>query len=112
MIAVQKGSTVKFYYSAQRGDIFGIGLPEGSGLSTLQDLEGQDDRRDEFCEWRNDLCHRAFSSEAGLTEQDYTLAEIGVGARAAAALKSNQVQALSMYDEGCAAGASGLPISR
>ena len=33
-----------------------------------------------------------------MTEKDYTLVEIGVGARAAAALKSNQVQALSMYD--------------
>ena len=41
MIAVQKGSTVKFYYSAQRGDIFGIGLPEGSGLNTLTELRGK-----------------------------------------------------------------------
>ena len=41
MIAVQKGSTVKFYYSAQRGDIFGIGLPEGSGLNSLADLKGK-----------------------------------------------------------------------
>jgi NitT/TauT family transport system substrate-binding protein len=38
-------------------------------------------------------------SQAGFTERDYTLAEIGVGARAASALKSGQVQALSMYDE-------------
>ena len=34
-----------------------------------------------------------------MSEKDYTLVEVGVGARAAAALKSGQVLALSMYDE-------------
>ena len=98
MIAVQKGSTVKFYYSAQRGDIFGIGLPEGSGLNGLADLKGKTIGVTSFASGGT-IYARGLLSQAGLTERDYALAEIGVGARAAAALKSGQVQALSMYDE-------------
>ena len=112
MIAVQKGSTVKFYYSAQRGDIFGIGLPEGSGLRTLQDLKGKTIGVTSFASGGT-IYAKGLLSEAGLAEKDYTLAEIGVGARAAAALKSNQVQALSMYDEAYAQLAqAGLPMSK
>ena len=98
MIAVQKGGTVKFYYSAQRGDIFGIGLPEGSGLNGLADLKGKTIGVTSFASGGT-IYARGLLSQAGLTERDYALAEIGVGARAAAALKSGQVQALSMYDE-------------
>ena len=98
MISVQKGSTIKFYYSAQRGDIFGVGLPEGSGLNTLADLKGKSIGVTSFASGGT-IYAKGLLSEAGLTERDYTLVEIGVGARAAAALKSNQVQALSMYDE-------------
>jgi NitT/TauT family transport system substrate-binding protein len=98
MVAVQKGSQVKFYYSAQRGDIFGIGLPEGSGFNTLTDLKGKSIGVTSFASGGT-IYAKGLLKEAGLTEKDYTLVEIGVGARAAAALKSNQVQALSMYDE-------------
>lgn len=112
MIAVQKGSTIKFYYSAQRGDIFGIGLPEGSGLNSLQDLKGKTIGVTSFASGGT-IYAKGLLSEAGLTEKDYTLAEIGVGARAAAALKSNQVQALSMYDEAYAQLAqAGLAMSK
>ncbi len=98
MIAVQKGSPVRFYYSAQRGDIFGIGLPEGSGFNSLLDLRGKSIGVTSFASGGT-IYARGLLSEAGLSERDYTLVEVGVGARAAAALKSNQVQALSMYDE-------------
>ena len=112
MIAVQKGSTVKFYYSAQRGDIFGIGLPEGSGLNTLADLKGKTIGVTSFASGGT-IYAKGLLSQAGLTEKDYTLVEIGVGARAAAALKSKQVQALSMYDEAYAQLAqAGLRMSK
>jgi NitT/TauT family transport system substrate-binding protein len=112
MIAVQKGGTVKFYYSAQRGDIFGIGLPAGSGLNSLADLKGKAIGVTSFASGGT-IYARGLLSEAGLTEKDYTLVEIGVGARAAAALKSNQVQALSMYDEAYAQLAqAGLPMAK
>jgi len=112
MIAVQKGSTVKFYYSAQRGDIFGIGLPEGSGLNSLADLKGKTIGVTSFASGGT-IYAKGLLSQAGLTERDYTLAEIGVGARAASALKSGQVQALSMYDEAYAQLAqAGLKMSQ
>jgi NitT/TauT family transport system substrate-binding protein len=112
MIAVQKGSTVKFYYSAQRGDIFGVGLPEGAGLSTLADLKGKAIGVTSFASGGT-IYAKGLLSQAGLSEKDYTLVEIGVGARAAAALKSGQVQALSMYDEAYAQLAqAGLRMSK
>src|SRR5690606_21128263 len=38
-------------------------------------------------------------ASADLTDQDVSIVEIGVGGRAAAALKSGQVDALSLWDE-------------
>jgi NitT/TauT family transport system substrate-binding protein len=111
MIAVQKGSTVKFYYSAQRGDIFGIGLPEGSGLNSLSDLKGKTIGVTSFASGGT-IYAKGLLSQAGLTERDYTLAEIGVGARAASALKSGQVQALSMYDAYAQLEQAGLKMSK
>ena len=112
MIAVQKGSTVKFFYSAQRGDIFGIGLPQGSGLNGLDDLKGKTIGVTSFASGGT-IYAKGLLKEAGLAERDYTLVEIGVGARAASALKSGQVQALSMYDEAYAQlEQAGLPMSK
>jgi NitT/TauT family transport system substrate-binding protein len=98
MIAVQKGSPIKFYYSAQRGDIFGIGLPEGSGLNSLADLKGKNVGVMSFASGGT-IYARGLLSEAGLSEKDYSLVEIGLGGRAAAAIKSGQVQALSLFEE-------------
>jgi NitT/TauT family transport system substrate-binding protein len=42
---------------------------------------------------------RGLLAEAGLSENDYSLVEIGLGARAASAIQSNQVQALSLFEE-------------
>ena len=112
MIAVQKGSTVKFFYSAQRGDIFGIGLPQGGGLNSLDDLKGKTIGVTSFASGGT-IYAKGLLNEAGLAERDYTLVEIGVGARAASALKSGQVQALSMYDEAYAQlEQAGLPMSK
>jgi NitT/TauT family transport system substrate-binding protein len=98
MIAVQKGSPIKFYYSAQQGDIFGIGPPEGSGLNTLADLKGKSIGVMSFASGGT-IYARGLLSQAGLTDKDYSLVEIGVGGRAAAAIQSGQVQALSLFEE-------------
>lgn len=98
MIAIQRDADVIVYYTSQRGDIFGIGLPEGSGLNSLADLKGKSIGVSSFASGGTNYA-KGLLSEAGLKEGDYNLVEIGVGARAIAALKSGQVQALSLWDE-------------
>jgi NitT/TauT family transport system substrate-binding protein len=97
-VAIQKGSAIKFYYSAQRGDIFGIGLPEGSGLNTLADLKGKSIGVMSFASGGT-IYARGLLAQAGLTEKDYSLVEIGLGGRAAAALQNGDVQAVSLFEE-------------
>jgi NitT/TauT family transport system substrate-binding protein len=67
-------------------------------LNTLSDLKGKAIGVTSFASGGT-IYARGLLGQAGLSEKDYTLVEVGVGARAAAALKSGQVQALSMYDE-------------
>src|SRR6516225_7935837 len=98
LIAIQKGSPIKFYYAAQRGDIFGIGLLEGSGINSLSDLKGKSIGVMSFASGGT-IYARGLLAEAGLSENDYSLVEIGLGARAASAIQSNQVQALSLFEE-------------
>jgi NitT/TauT family transport system substrate-binding protein len=98
MVAIQRGAPVKFYFVSLRGDIFGIGLPKGSGLKALNDLKGKTVGVSSFASGGANYA-KALLKQSGLAESDYSMVEIGVGARAAAALRSGQVQALSLWDE-------------
>jgi len=98
MIAIQKDADVIVYYTSQRGDIFGIGLPESSGLKSLKDLKGKSIGVSSFASGGTNYA-KGLLSQAGLAENEYNLVEVGVGARAVQALKSDQVQALSLWDE-------------
>lgn len=102
MTSVQKGANVKFYYTSIRGDIFGIGLPAGSGISDLNAIKGKTVGVSSFASGST-LYAKALLATVGLKDPDYNLVEIGVGARAAALVKSNQVQVVSLWDEAFAA---------
>jgi len=112
MLAIQKGADVRFYYTSIRGDIFGLALPEGSGLKTLTDLRGRTIGVSSFASGGNNYVRgllRTVGMEAG---KDYTVAEIGVGARAASAYQSKQVHAFSLWDEAYVSLAqAGIPFS-
>lgn len=97
MKAVQQGSDLKFYYTSLRGDIFGIAIPKDSEVKELSDLEGKTIGVSSFASGGANYA-KALLADAGLQEGDYDMIEIGVGARAAASLKSDQVQALSLWD--------------
>jgi len=97
MKAVQKDSNLKFYYTSLRGDIFGIAIPEGSDLTGLSDLKGKTIGVSSFASGGANY-GKALLATAGLKEGDFDMIEVGVGARAAGALKSDQVQALSLWD--------------
>ncbi|MCC6778883.1 MAG: ABC transporter substrate-binding protein [Hyphomicrobiales bacterium] len=99
MQARQRGAKVISYYTSLRGDIFGIALPVDGGLKTLADLKGKSLGVSSFASGGTPYA-RGLLASAGLdSAKDVALVEIGVGGRAAAALKSNQVQALSLWDE-------------
>jgi NitT/TauT family transport system substrate-binding protein len=95
----QKGAKVTSYYTSLRGDIFGVALPEGSGLQKLADLKGKVVGVSSFASGGYPYVRALLAAEGLEVGKDVTLAEIGVGGRAAAALRANQVQALSLWDE-------------
>jgi len=102
MVAVQKGAKIKFYYTSIRGDIFGLALPKGSGMKTLADAKGKTVGVSSFASGST-LYAKTLLAKSGLKPDDYNLVEIGVGGRAAAAVKGNQVQVVSLWDEAFAA---------
>ena len=96
--AIQRGAALKIYFSTLRGDIYGVALPEGSGLSSLTDLKGKTIGVSSFASAGAPYLKGLLSS-VDLTDQDVSIVEVGVGARAAGALRSGQVQALALWDE-------------
>ena len=96
MSAIQRGANVKVVYTATRGDIFGLALPAGK---TLADMKGKTVGVASFASGSNGYA-RALLRQAGLEpDKDVSIVEIGTGGRAAAAFKSDQVQAVSLWDE-------------
>jgi NitT/TauT family transport system substrate-binding protein len=99
MLARQRGAKVKSYYTSLRGDIFGIAIPKDTGLKTLADLKGKTIGVSSFASGGSTY-GRSLLASAGLDPtKDFTMIEIGVGGRAAAAVKANQVQGLALWDE-------------
>jgi NitT/TauT family transport system substrate-binding protein len=98
MLAIQKAAPVKIYYTTLRGDIFGIAVPEGSDIRTLDQLRGKTVGVSSFASAGTNYA-KGLLKTVGLSDNDYSVVEIGVGARAAAALRTNQVQALGLWDE-------------
>jgi NitT/TauT family transport system substrate-binding protein len=99
MSARQKGAKVISYYTSLRGDIFGIAMPEAGNLKTLADLKGKVVGVSSFASGGTPYARGLLNSVGLVVDRDVTLAEVGVGGRAAAALQGGQVQALSLWDE-------------
>lgn len=113
MVAVQKGADVRFYFTSLRGDIFGIGLPAGSGLNTLQDLKGKTIGVSSFASGGTYYAKGLLGTVGFESGRDYNLVEVGVGARAASALQSKQIDAFSLWDEQYVYLAqNGIPIAK
>jgi NitT/TauT family transport system substrate-binding protein len=96
--AIQRGAPLKIYFSTLRGDIFGVALPEGSGLTSLEDLKGKTVGVSSFASAGAPYLKGLLKS-VDLTDQDVSIVEIGLGGRAAGALQSGQVDALALWDE-------------
>lgn len=99
MIAIQKGADVKFYYTSIRGDIFGVALPKETGMKTLADLKGKTIGVSSFASGGTNYVKGLMKTIGLESGKDYNLVEVGVGARAAGAYRSKQIDAFSLWDE-------------
>jgi len=99
MIAIQKGADVRFYYTSIRGDIFGVALPAESGIKTLQDLKGKTIGVSSFASGGTNYVKGLMKTIGLESGRDYSIVEVGVGARAAGAYRSKQIHAFSLWDE-------------
>lgn len=98
MHAVEKGVNLKIIYTTLRGDIFGVAIPAGRGLKSLTDLKGHTVGVSSFASSGANYT-KSMLLRAGLKPDEFSIVEVGVGARAASALRSDQVQALGLWDE-------------
>ena len=98
MHAVEKGVNLKIIYTTLRGDIFGVAIPAGKGLKSLADLKGHTIGVSSFASSGANYT-KSMLLRARLKPDEFSIVEVGVGARAASALRSGQVQALGLWDE-------------
>jgi len=96
--AIQRGAPLKIYFASTRGDIFGLALPTGSGLDSIDDLKGKTVGVSSFASAGTPYL-KSLLATAGLTDDDVSIVEVGVGGRAAGALLGKQVDALALWDE-------------
>ncbi len=96
--AIDKGAPIKAFAGITVQWPYFIGVPEGSAIKTVADLKGK----------RIGVISMASASYAdlranlklvGLKEEDITIVPVGAGARAAAALKADQVDAIDSYSD-------------
>ncbi len=96
--AVDKGVPVKAFAGLTVQWPYFIGVPQGSPIKSIADLKG---KRVGVISLASasyaDL--RANLKIAGLKEADITIVPVGAGARAAAAIKSDQVDAIDSYSD-------------
>ncbi|WP_158219766.1 ABC transporter substrate-binding protein [Ideonella sp. A 288] len=96
--AIDKGVPVKAFAGITVQWPYFIGVPPGSAIKKIADLKG---KRVGVISLASasyaDL--RANLKIAGLTEADVSVVPVGAGARAAAALKANEVDAIDSYSD-------------
>jgi NitT/TauT family transport system substrate-binding protein len=98
MAARQKGIPVRYFYEWYTHVIYRIGVPADGTIRSVADLKGKKIGVQSFASAGVQYV-RALVRTAGLDPQaDVTLLPVGVGAQAATALKTGQVDALGLWD--------------
>ena len=86
------------YYTAYQGNIYGLAVPEGSTIQTVQDLRG---KRIGVTSMASGgvIVARALVANAGMDpDKDVRIVVAGEGAQTASLVRSGQVDALSQFD--------------
>lgn len=97
MIVRDKGGDIRSFASLRRKGGWQVGIKQGSAIKTLADLKGKNLGVQGLNSGVVPLL-KASLTEAGMQPTDYTLLAAGSGAQAAAALTSNKIDALVLWD--------------
>ena len=97
-IARGQGMRAKIYYTAYQGNIYGLAVPAESSIRKISDLKGKTIGVTAMSSG-GVIVARAEAAAAGLDpEKDITIVAAGEAAKAAALVRSKQVDALSLFD--------------
>ncbi|MBV8653070.1 MAG: ABC transporter substrate-binding protein [Alphaproteobacteria bacterium] len=97
-IILPQGVKARIFYTAYQGYIYGIRVPEDSPIKSFADLKGKAVGVAAMSS-AGYIVARAVAANNGLNpDTDIRIVAIGEGAQAAAMVRGNQVQALSIYD--------------
>jgi NitT/TauT family transport system substrate-binding protein len=93
-----QGMRAKIFYTAYQGNIYGIAVPADSPIRTVADLKGKSLGVTAMAS-AGVIVAKALAAEARLDpDKDINIVVAGEAARAAALVRNNQVDALSMFD--------------
>jgi NitT/TauT family transport system substrate-binding protein len=94
----QQGVKAKIFYTAYQESIYGIAVPQSSGITKITDLKGKTIGVISMSS-AGVVVARALAANAGLDpDQDIHLVVAGEGAQTVALLRTGQIDALSQYD--------------
>jgi NitT/TauT family transport system substrate-binding protein len=93
-----QGVKARNFYTAYQGYIYGIAVPSGSPIKSLQDLRGKRIGVNAMAS-AGVIVARALVASAGFNpDSDVKILVAGEGAQTAALIRSNQIDALSQFD--------------
>jgi NitT/TauT family transport system substrate-binding protein len=93
-----QGVSAKVFYTAYQGNVYGLAVPADSPIRTLADLRGKRIGVTSMASGGVPVA-RAITASLGLDpERDVNIVVVGEGAQAAALLRTQQADALSLYD--------------
>jgi NitT/TauT family transport system substrate-binding protein len=97
LLGYEKGLRGKFFYDRYDHNIFFIGVPEDSPIKTVQDLAGKKIGVSNMGSSSLNVANSMLRG-AGLTPSQDIFVPVGIGDSAITALKTNQIQAYSLFD--------------
>jgi NitT/TauT family transport system substrate-binding protein len=96
--AIQQGVKAKIFYTAYQGNIYGIAVPKESPIRSIKDLKGKKIGVASMGSGGVPVARGLLAMNGLDPEKDAQIVVVGEAAQAAALLRGEQVQALSLYD--------------
>jgi NitT/TauT family transport system substrate-binding protein len=97
-IARAQGIKAKIFYTAYQGNIYGIAVPQESGIQKISDLKGKTIGVISMGSGGVPVAKALVATSGMNPDRDVTIVVAGEGAQTAAMLRGKQVDALSQFD--------------